>query len=305
MFGELTVREHIGYAAALRLPSSMTKERKALRCDKVAQELGLLKCLDSQIGNETIRGVSGGERKRVSIATELVADSNLLIADECTSGLDATNALNVISTLRRLASNGRTIISTIHQPRSSIFALFDRLLVLSEGRSMYFGPAADAVAYFSAIDFHSPPAFNPADFFLDLVSVDPRSAAYEENTKARIDYLGAKQTEYAAAGGALDASQPDMSVGQTERAAAAASAKAASYERGWIVEFRILFGRALKIALRAKVANVVRLFQTVFFGIILSLLWAVSCWCWRRLCCLFWCISGLSLTLLLYFLIGG
>lgn len=84
MFGELTVGEHIGYAAQLRLPSSMTKERKALRCEKVVQELGLGKCVDTQIGNETIRGVSGGERKRVSIATELVADSNLLIADECT-----------------------------------------------------------------------------------------------------------------------------------------------------------------------------------------------------------------------------
>ena len=76
-----------------------------------------------------------------------------------------------MTSLRQLASNGRTIVSTIHQPRSSIFALFDQLCLLSEGRVMYFGPAKDAVAYFSSLSFKSPAQFNPADFFLDLANI--------------------------------------------------------------------------------------------------------------------------------------
>lgn len=132
---------------------------------------------------------------------------------------------------------------------------------------MYFGPAADAVTYFSALDFHAPPTFNPADFFLDLVSVDPRSVTYEENTKARIQYLGEKQVEKGVGVDDVDHPPPETA------ASLAQSAGVTSYQRGWLAEFRILLGRAVKIALRAKMANVVRLFQTVFFGVLISLLW--------------------------------
>mmetsp|Transcript_15706 Transcript_15706/g.64196 ORF Transcript_15706/g.64196 Transcript_15706/m.64196 type:complete len:181 (-) Transcript_15706:872-1414(-) len=92
-------------------------------------------------------------------------------------------------TLRGLAHRGRTIVTTIHQPRSNIFTLFDRLLLLSKGRVMYFGPATDAVAYFSGLNYRCPSNFNPADFFIDLISVDNRSEKKSKTSNARIDLL--------------------------------------------------------------------------------------------------------------------
>lgn len=273
MFGELTVREQLMYTARLRLPSSMSNDRKKLRVEKVIQELGLSKVADSLIGNETIRGVSGGERKRVSIGTELVTDSSLLFLDEPTSGLDAFNALNVMSTLRTLASNGRTIVSTIHQPRSSIFQLFDMLLLLSEGRTVYFGPASEAISYFDKLRFPSPESFNPSDFFLDLVSVDPRSRDLENDSVARIQYLADSYEEHAVDEKLHPTKYDDSFVVHSGDADGAGAGSSKEFERGWINEFRILASRAVRITSRAMVTNGVRLFQTVFFSLVLGLIW--------------------------------
>lgn len=190
MFAELTEREQISYAARLRLPKEMSEEQKLARVDRFIMELGLSKVANSQIGGVNVRGVPGGERKRVNIGTEVVIDPALLFLDEPTSGIDSLNALNVMQSLRHLASLGRTIVSTIHQPRSSIFQLFDQLVLLSEGRVRYMGPAKDAVAYFSSRSFKCPANFNPSDFFLDLISVDRRSPEGEQTTVARIKYIG-------------------------------------------------------------------------------------------------------------------
>lgn len=89
MFENLTVRETLEYAALLRLPSSMTREQKWNRVDQVIRELGLAKCENTRIGSPDVRGISGGERKRVSIGIELVTQPRLIFLDEPTSGLDA------------------------------------------------------------------------------------------------------------------------------------------------------------------------------------------------------------------------
>lgn len=274
MFAELTVEEQITYAALLRLPPAMPREKKLLRVQKVIQELGLNNVKGTMIGNEIVRGISGGERKRVNIGTELVTDPALLFLDEPTSGLDSFNALNVMTALRHLASHGRTIVSTIHQPRSSIYALFDQLCLLSEGRVMYFGPARDAVPYFAALSFRSPAQFNPADFFLDLLSVDPRSPEREANTKARVEYLGDKfeaQSEPLAIEGGAD--DDVEAAGGEEVEGKEVELKDKQYQTSWINEFSVLCGRAVKLALREKVSNVVRLVQVVIFAVILGLIW--------------------------------
>jgi ABC-type multidrug transport system ATPase subunit len=265
IFAELTVREQITGAALLRLPSGMPKDRKLLRVDRVIDELGLAKCADSRVGGELVKGISGGERKRVAIGSELVTDSPLLFLDEPTSGLDSFNSVNVMSSLRKLASNGRTIVCTIHQPRSSIFALFDKILLLSEGRAVYFGDAQDALPYFRSLQFPSPEGFNPADFFLDLISVDPRTPELELDTKARVDFLA---NNYKAVAQPIDVSPP-----RDAPADAAAKGKAKEFETGWFNEFHILATRSLKIAVRAQTANAVRTGQTVFFAVLLSALW--------------------------------
>lgn len=145
MLGTLTVRETISYSANLRLPSSMTKEEVNGIIEGTIMEMGLQDCGDRLIGNWHLRGISGGEKKRLSIALEILTRPSLLFLDEPTSGLDSASAYFVAQTLRNLGHDGKTVISSIHQPSSEVFALFDDLFLLSGGQTIYFGPAQKAV----------------------------------------------------------------------------------------------------------------------------------------------------------------
>ena len=130
----LTVYETVLNSALLRLPRTMPFRAKEARVLEVLSELRILNIKDAVIGSDFKRGISGGEKRRVSIACELVTSPLILFLDEPTSGLDSYNARNVVDSLvRLLRDSGRTIIFTIHQPRSNIVALFDRLVLLSEG----------------------------------------------------------------------------------------------------------------------------------------------------------------------------
>jgi ABC-type multidrug transport system ATPase subunit len=146
-------------------PRLFSFEAKVARVNKVMTDLGIMHRADSRIGNEAKRGLSGGEKKRVAIAVQLVTDPSVLFLDEPTSGsekffflfwlfltrgirLDSFNALAVIRLLRSLAEKGKTVICTVHQPRSTMFNLFDRLLVLDQGRTVYQGPAQEVCFLF-------------------------------------------------------------------------------------------------------------------------------------------------------------
>lgn len=145
MLGTLTVKETIAYSAKLRLPSNMTKYEVNEIVEGTIIEMGLQDCADRLIGNWHLRGLSGGEKKRLSIALEILTRPTLLFLDEPTSGLDSASAFFVIQALRNVSSDGRTIISSIHQPSSEVFALFDDLFLLSSGETVYFGEAKKAV----------------------------------------------------------------------------------------------------------------------------------------------------------------
>lgn len=175
LYSHQTVRETLDMAAQLRLHDASSKEERDALVTSLIAQLGLVKAQDTEIGNERVRGVSGGERKRTNLGVELISDPSVIFLDEPTSGLDSFQAESVVHTLKKLASNGRTVFTSIHQPSSQIFAQFDQLLLLSEGQGMYFGPAKDAVAYFSGLSYRCPRHFNPADFFLDLLSIDYRT----------------------------------------------------------------------------------------------------------------------------------
>lgn len=129
----------------------MSKEEVHDIVEATIMEMGLQECSDRMIGNWHLRGVSGGEKKRVSIALEILTRPNLLFLDEPTSGLDSASAFFVIQTLRNVARDGRTVISSIHQPSSEVFALFDDLFLLSGGESIYFGEAKKAVQVIEVI----------------------------------------------------------------------------------------------------------------------------------------------------------
>ena len=148
----MTVRECLEFAAKLKLPG--TTADKISRVNELIIELKLNKCQYTRIGGPLIKGVSGGERKRTSIGVELITDPSLIFLDEPTTGLDSFTATSVMETLGDLAKrDGRTVISTIHQPNSDIFEMFDRLMLLAKGKIIYFNEARLAVNYFGSIGF--------------------------------------------------------------------------------------------------------------------------------------------------------
>ncbi|XP_052450742.1 broad substrate specificity ATP-binding cassette transporter ABCG2 isoform X16 [Carassius gibelio] len=177
VMGTLTVRENLRFSAALRLPKSIRQREKDEKVERLIQELGLSKVADSRVGTQLIRGVSGGERKRTNIGMELIIDPPVLFLDEPTTGLDASTANSVLMLLKKMANSGRNIILSIHQPRYSIYRLFDSLTLLVGGRLVYHGPAQDALDYFSHIGYVCEPHNNPADFFLDVINGESSAVA--------------------------------------------------------------------------------------------------------------------------------
>ncbi|XP_027189771.1 ABC transporter G family member 11-like [Cicer arietinum] len=172
LIGTLTVRETIWYSARLRLPDKMARSDKKALVESTIVEMGLQDCADTVIGNWHLRGISGGEKRRVSIALEILMRPRLLFLDEPTSGLDSASAFFVTQTLRALARDGRTVIASIHQPSSEVFELFDQLYLLSGGKTVYFGQASEAYEFFAQAGFPCPALRNPSDHFLRCINSD-------------------------------------------------------------------------------------------------------------------------------------
>ncbi|KAI9333586.1 hypothetical protein BDR26DRAFT_1010094 [Obelidium mucronatum] len=186
----LTARETLVYAALLRLPKNWSKQRKILRAEEILVELGLKDCANTLVGSAELKGLSGGEKRRLSVGLAMLMDPSILILDEPTSGLDSASAKKMIITLESIAKTGRTIICSIHQPRSDIFPLLNRVLLLARGGQVVFeGEGSMLVPYLAEQQYHLPLLTNPADFALDVSSVDLRSNAAEEETRNRVSKL--------------------------------------------------------------------------------------------------------------------
>eukprot|EP00117_Sycon_ciliatum_P020212 scpid69567/ scgid4733/ Protein white len=157
-FSNLTVLEHLTVQALLRMNRNLTRKARLARVHEVLHELGLMDVINSYIGSVSggTRGISGGQQKRLSFATEVLTDPPVLFADEPTTGLDSFASEIVVHHLKRMAKSGRTILCTIHQPPTEVFNCFDDLLLLAEGRTAYLGPRAAAVSYFSNIGYSCP-----------------------------------------------------------------------------------------------------------------------------------------------------
>ena len=185
----LTVRETLTYAAHLRLPSSISQAERTRLVEEVILELGLKEAADTRIGSHAHKGCSGGEKRRTSIGVQLLSNPSLLWLDEPTTGLDSTSAFQVVKTLQNLAKSGRTIIVTIHQPRSEIWGLFDNVILLTRGSPAYAGKAESCLQYFAKLGHEMPPFTNPAEYLIDLVSVDNRSEEAECIAEERVKQI--------------------------------------------------------------------------------------------------------------------
>ncbi len=189
LLSTLTVRETLLYAAALRLPPPTTTAERKKIVEHVILELGLKECADTRIGNNVHKGCSGGEKRRTSLAVQMLSNPSVLFCDEVTTGLDAATAFQLVTTLKTLAVKGRTIICSIHSPRSEIWQLFDHVLLLAKGSPLYSGQTASCLAYFENLGYILPPFVNPAEFLIDLAAIDTRSPEAEASSVVRVQGL--------------------------------------------------------------------------------------------------------------------
>ncbi|MCO5587794.1 hypothetical protein L7F22_041746 [Adiantum nelumboides] len=185
----LSVFETMMYSAQLQLPSSMSNYDKQVQVHRVIRKMGLQGCVNTRVGGWSTQGLSGGEKRRLSIAIETIKQPPLLFLDEPTSGLDSAASIHVIKRLKALAKTGRTIIISIHQPSSESFELIDLLALLYRGRTVFFGARAETKRFYDSAGFPCPTFRNPSDHFLWVINSDFDQKHYqdaddEESSKA-------------------------------------------------------------------------------------------------------------------------
>ncbi|CAM9300215.1 unnamed protein product [Chrysoparadoxa australica] len=169
----LTPLEHLRFHATMRMANNSTKEERDALVTASLSDLGLTKCRDTLIGGQgsMLTGISGGEKKRLSLATEILSNPSLVFADEPTSGLDSYMAESVVAKLKDITDSGRLVLATVHQPNSEIFGYFTHLHLLAGGKTAYAGPVEGALEYFRSLGHPCPSHYNPADHYIKLLSV--------------------------------------------------------------------------------------------------------------------------------------
>ncbi|XP_010556399.1 PREDICTED: ABC transporter G family member 21-like [Tarenaya hassleriana] len=288
LYPHLTVTETLTFTAMLRLPKELTRLEKIEQVESVISDLGLNRCSNSVIGGGLIRGISGGERKRVSIGQEMLVNPSLLLLDEPTSGLDSTAAARVIATARGLARGGRTVVTTIHQPSSRLYKMFDKVLILSEGSPIYSGESGRVMEYFGSIGFQPGSSFvNPADFVLDLANgITPDTKQYdqvevhgrlerheEQNSVKQMLIHSYRKSLYPLLKDEISrTSLPQDQTFSGSKTKSSTRTKDTQWPTSWWVQFYVLLKRGLKER-RHESFSGLRIFQVMSVSILSGLLW--------------------------------
>mmetsp|Transcript_8772 Transcript_8772/g.16344 ORF Transcript_8772/g.16344 Transcript_8772/m.16344 type:complete len:652 (-) Transcript_8772:2368-4323(-) len=168
LFATATAREALEFSAKLRLPSSVSNQERTQLIDELIVSLGIEHVQHTYCGSALVRGLSGGEKKRVAIGVELVTNPKILFLDEPTSGLDSYSSWKVVCILSALAKSGCACLCTIHQPSSEIFNVFDKVMLLARGKVLYNGSVTSLPAVLEQQGFTLPPLTNPADYVMML-----------------------------------------------------------------------------------------------------------------------------------------
>jgi len=274
-FPHMTVKETLDFQVELKMGSTLkTQAERDNLVKELMGQLGLTKSANTIVGNAKIRGLSGGERKRLSIACEMISSPPVIMLDEPTSGLDSYQATQVIETLRKLADQGKTIVSVIHQPSQHAFQLFDDLLLVSEGKLMYFGEVSKIRGHMEGLGFGCESEVGTAEHVLDCVSrVVGAGADAEKASVERIEAIAKaalKQVD------ALELATTDEQNEEDKD-----TAKKAAKKMKHIVDrshmhpgvnifrqFKRLLGRAMQETLRGKAAIIIKVVQQVALGVI-------------------------------------
>ncbi|KAK2977042.1 LOW QUALITY PROTEIN: hypothetical protein RJ640_007500, partial [Escallonia rubra] len=169
----LTVWEAVYYSAQLQLPATMSRSEKRERAEATIRDMGLQDAMNTRIGSWSTKGLSGGQKRRVSICIEILTRPKLLFLDEPTSGLDSAASYHIMNRIIKLSQQERTtVIASIHQTSSEVFDLFHNLCLLSTGRTVYFGSTSQANKFFASNGFMCPAMRNPSDHYLRTINKD-------------------------------------------------------------------------------------------------------------------------------------
>lgn len=304
MHSYVTVEEVVRFSATLRASPTFSEEALESRVSQVLRQLGIYHVRHSCIGSALVRGISGGQRKRCAVAAEMVTLPSLLFLDEPTTGLDTFTALHLLTLLRSLSRSGVAVVFSIHQPRSRIYEVFDRVLLLNGiGEEAYFGPADDAVRFLAEIGLSSSYSNNPADYLIDAVSVflvereewrseeAQQSAAVEATTNGNQGCLSSPSVDteerweqlpsvaptqgrdIAAAFASLRLADVMRQIDELQRSSRAATAaltatesQVRAYHRSWATQVRCIAMRCLRNRRRDPVATYVSVTSAIVFA---------------------------------------
>ncbi|RLN57973.1 hypothetical protein BBP00_00007251 [Phytophthora kernoviae] len=172
LLGSFTALETLEMAARLSLPNSVTHTDIRNHVQTVIDEMGLRACEHARVGDIFRKSISGGQKRRLSIAIELLSDPAILLLDEPTSGLDSASTFKVMQFVSRLCKEGRTIICTIHQPSSLVYDLFTNVAILTAGQTVYFGPRINMLPHFATLGYMCPDYQDPLEHFISVANTD-------------------------------------------------------------------------------------------------------------------------------------
>lgn len=232
------------------------------KVDQVIADLSLTKCQNTIIGiTGRIKGLSGGERKRLSFASEALNDPKILLCDEPTSGLDSFMAHNVLQVLKNLALKDKTIILTIHQPSSEIFSMFDKLLLMANGRVAFLGTPSEAFAFFESLDAPCPTNYNPADFYVERLAIVPGKEDESRETIRQICDAFAVSEYQVKINDEINKLQLDSNAFKWMNSGNGNGIE--NYRVSWFAQFRAILWRSWLTVLKEPLLVRVRLLQTV------------------------------------------
>lgn len=246
----------------VRLDRRLSYKEKIQKVDEVIADLSLAKCQNTIIGvTGRIKGLSGGEKKRLSFASEALTDPSLLLCDEPTSGLDSFMAHNVLQVLKNLAQKDKTIILTIHQPSSEIFGMFDKLLLMANGRVAFLGTPAEANDFFTSLQAPCPTNYNPADFYVERLAIVPGKEEESLETIRKICDAFAVSEHQTKLNDDVNSIRSNSDATKWSNGTNGNGVE--SYRVSWWTQFRAILWRSWLTVLKEPLLVRVRLIQTV------------------------------------------
>jgi ABC-type multidrug transport system ATPase subunit len=262
-FVHMTVRESLEFKLAFE--RGMNKTVREATIDGLLDQMGLTGVADTIVGSNKIRGISGGERKRLSIALELLSSPNIVFLDEPTSGLDSTAALSVLQTCKKLANDGKTVVVVLHQPSQAILDLIDDLMVMAEGHLVYSGTTKAAREFMEEQGCHALVGSGTAEHILDCVS---RASMRSETTKEVDDRIHRIRQATRTAAKKQISQHASKLHDSADQAAIDNLQHHTTPKVGMVQQFRLLLVRSFRERLRAKSLIMVKAIQNCVIGLI-------------------------------------